>query len=324
MKLGAILPHTMLYGGVKRFFELGNVFIGLGHEFLVFTPDGVSPAWYNGKVQTFPLDKLQNHDFQAVFITEMQFLAPLLSSRAKHKVFYFVRATDNVLGLKKHPEVQLFANSTSGYEVLVSKWKRTPFKAFGGINVHSFWPKPFQAKENGEPFVIMVYGRLLEKRKGTMLVVRACERLQRKGYRVRLLLFDTPVNEKSVKAIENFKSKVPFEFVVNHPVEKNVELYHRADIFVAAERKTGTSNTAAEAMASGVPVIGTTSGTKDFLIHGETGLVVSRWSWRISSAIEKLLNDAEMRKRFASNGRRKIEEFSWESLAQRIHDRIKD
>ena len=36
MHLGVILPHTKLYGGVKRFLELGNIFIELGHTFTVY------------------------------------------------------------------------------------------------------------------------------------------------------------------------------------------------------------------------------------------------------------------------------------------------
>ena len=41
MKLGVLLPHTKLYGGVKRFLELGNIFVEKGHDFYVFTPDGL-------------------------------------------------------------------------------------------------------------------------------------------------------------------------------------------------------------------------------------------------------------------------------------------
>lgn len=43
MILGVLLPHTKLYGGVKRFLELGNIFVEQGHRFIVFTPDGKGP-----------------------------------------------------------------------------------------------------------------------------------------------------------------------------------------------------------------------------------------------------------------------------------------
>jgi glycosyltransferase involved in cell wall biosynthesis len=163
----------------------------------------------------------------------------------------------------------------------------------------------------------------VEKSKGTHLVVKACERLYAKGYPIKMILFDTPVSAKAIRAIEEFSASVPFEFVVNHPVSKNVELFHRGDIFVAAERKTGYSNTAAEAMACGLPVIGAPSGTKHFLFHMKTGVTVDRTVVDIANALELLINDFELRKKLARQGRKKIEEFSWEALAEKILQHIR-
>lgn len=318
MKIGVILPNTNLYGGVKRFFELGDVFIRMQHQFIVFTPEGEPPFWYTGNVQTMPLTALDTEILDALFITETRFIDDLIRAKAGRKIFYFVRASDNLKLLKKHPEVEVFANSTNGFEIAKRKFGITAFKAFGGINTKAYQSKIIVPKQAGEPYTIMCFGRLVEKKKGTMLVVKACERLYKKGYPVQLLLFDTPVNDKAKKAIENFKAKVPYEFVVNHPVTKNVELYHKADIYVAAEKNAGYSNTGAEAMAAGIPLIATTSGTKDFLIHNETGIVVSRWVSSIQKAIIVLMNDYEKRKTLAQNGRKKIEEFDWEKLGERI------
>ena len=39
MKIAAILPHLKQFGGVRRFLELGNVLVGLGHEYTVVIPD---------------------------------------------------------------------------------------------------------------------------------------------------------------------------------------------------------------------------------------------------------------------------------------------
>ena len=43
MILGVLLPHTKLYGGVKRFLELGNIFVEHGHRLIVLTKDGKDP-----------------------------------------------------------------------------------------------------------------------------------------------------------------------------------------------------------------------------------------------------------------------------------------
>ena len=49
MRLGVLLPHTKLYGGVKRFLELGNIFVEKGHDFCVYTPDATPPDWFSYK-----------------------------------------------------------------------------------------------------------------------------------------------------------------------------------------------------------------------------------------------------------------------------------
>jgi glycosyltransferase involved in cell wall biosynthesis len=153
-------------------------------------------------------------------------------------------------------------------------------------------------------------------------VVKACEKLYRMGYNVKLLLFDSPLDEVSHEKIRTFRCKVPFEFVVNHPVHENSSLYARADAFVAAEKKGGWSNTAAEALASGVALIGTSTGTKDFLIHNETGLLVWRHAYFIRKALQKLIDDPALTQRLALKGREKIKEFDWENLSQFIESFI--
>jgi glycosyltransferase involved in cell wall biosynthesis len=87
---------------------------------------------------------------------------------------------------------------------------------------------------------------------------------------------------------------------------------------VAAEKKGGWSNTAAEALAAGVPVIGTKIGTRDFLIDMETGIKVWRHPYFIRRAIEKLIRQPALAQTLAANGRKKIEDFSWKKLADFI------
>lgn len=318
IKLGVILPHTKLYGGVKRFFELGEVFIKKGLEFMVFTPEGIAPTWYKGNVPTLAISEISRFEFEAMFITEVQFLSDLAKANAKRRILYFVRPSDDLMKLNDFPDVEVFANSPNGLEVAKIKFGIEAFKAYGGINTRSYYPKDLQPKTEKDPFTVVVYGRVVEKKKGTRLVVRACEKLFKKGYNMRVVLFDTPVNEKATLAIRKFKADVPFEFILNHPVDRNVELFHKGDIFVAAEKSAGHSNTAAEAMASGLAVIGTNSGTGHFLVDGVTGVVVERSVMAISGAIERLMNDFDLRKKLAENGRKHIEEISWERLAEKI------
>jgi glycosyltransferase involved in cell wall biosynthesis len=319
MNAAALLPHTRLYGGVKRFFELGAALARLGHRMTVFTPDGAAPGWGDFGIEVRPFAALADAEFDVVFFTERQFFEQALQARAKHRVFYHVRPTDRIRRLARHPRIQIFACSTNVYRHDRFWYRVRPFLAAGGVDTTRYPPRPPRTRQSGEPFVVMAYGRLAERRKGTQLVVAACERLYRRYPNLRLLLFDTPVSPGMRRAIDEFRTPVPHDFVLDHPVERNAELFHRADVFVAAEKKTGWANTVAEAMASGVPVIATRSGTRDMLVDGETGLLVRRTVRSIASAIERMLTAPdEFRARLALDGRRHIEQLDWQRLAERI------
>jgi glycosyltransferase involved in cell wall biosynthesis len=314
LKLGAILPHTKLFGGIRRFFELGTIFIKRSHQFTIFTVDGEPPDWFTFEGKVEKISNISKYELDALFLTEAQFLPALFAANAKIKVLYHVGPRTKLNDVVRRKDITVFANSTNMFELDRRKYGIEAVKAYGGVHL----PPTFKTYSPSQPIHIMAYGRLTRKGKGTALVVKACEKLHRKGYNIKLLLFDTPIDQKSSDKIEQFTCKVPFEFIVNHPVSKNHELFSRADIFVAAEKKGGWSNTAAEALAAGVALVATKTGTNDFLVHNETGLKVWRHPYFIRRALEKIINDPALGKRLSENGRKKIEELSWERLADTI------
>lgn len=320
LSFGAILPHTKLFGGVRRFFELGEILIQRGHAFTIFTPEGIPPDWFTFHGEVKPLNAISSYRLDALFLTETDFVDHLVNANAALKIFYHVGPRAKLTTVLKHKQVLVFSNSSNMYTLDKRKYGIETIRAFGGVHLPAK-PKPYSPAET---IHIMAYGRLTRKGKGTALVVRACEKLYKKGYPVKLLLFDSPIDDRSSEKIRNFTCKVPFEFILDHPVMDNEELFKRADIFVAAEKKGGWSNTAAEALASGIPLVATKTGTNDFLVHGETGLKVWRHPYFIRRAIETLIKDPALAQRLSGNGRKKIAEFSWTRLADFIEAFVKD
>lgn len=318
MNLGALLPHANLYGGVKRFFELGSIFQEKGHSFTIYTPDGIQPNWIksNIKVETFNHLKHETHDI--LFFTDRKLKDVMLQSNARHKVFYHVGRRTKVRKIIKDKRFHVFACSINVWKHDRLWFRVSPHMAFGGINTLLYYEKPMIEKKTDEPITIMTYGRVCEKIKGIELIVAACEKLYKKYPNIRLILFDSPQNKTMEDAIAAFTTKVPYELILNHPVEKNVELFHKADIFVSAEKQTGWANTVAEAMASGIPVIATKSGTLDMIINNKTGLFVNRNVRSIYKAIEKLILSPDLRKELSKNGRQHIEKYDWHILADNI------
>lgn len=317
MNLGVILPCTLLYGGVKRFMELGNIFIKSGHRFTIYTPEGTPPEWFDfkGEVKTF--EALPGDPLDALFFTEIRYIEALRSSMAKRKIFYHVSNDKQIRQIAKMKDIEVLACSTNIYE-FDKKFGLNDFKAIGGVNLSIYHPKTDYRVPEYRPFQVLAYGRLAMSTKGTKYIVRACERLYKKGYKIKLLLFDTPVNAKGHRKLAEFSAKVPYEFILNHPIDKNSELFNRADVFVAAEGKAGWSNTVAEAMSCAVPVIATTAGTRDLLSDRETGLICRRNSFSIRRRLKLLIDDERLRETLGKNGRERVENFDWHKLAARL------
>lgn len=319
MKLAVLLPHTKLYGGVKRFLELGNVFVGLGHEFIVFTPDGLAPTWFDYKGKMDVLDNVGNYELDAIFTTTVSYVPMMHECNAKHKVFYHVRIREKLKNVIKFDDVEIFACSTNVYNHDLAKYGKQTFKAIGGVALANY-PARSDYSCNNREFVIMGYGRLVERVKGTKYVVRACELLHAMGLNIKLLLFDTPVNDKAKKKIENFSCSCPFEFVVGHPFNRNHELFARADCFVSAEnpRYSGWNNTVAEAMACGLPIVASTAGTADLINDGVNGEISARWTICFARHIYHLYKDEELRRKYGTNARKAIEQFDWQKVGENI------
>lgn len=93
----------------------------------------------------------------------------------------------------------------------------------------------------------------------------------------------------------------------------------KADIFVRPSRSEGLGNSFLEAMAMGIPVIGTpVGGIIDFLQDGETGLycAVDDPS-TIAAAIKKLLTDKALREKIVTNAYQLVRDhYRWELIAK--------
>ncbi len=91
----------------------------------------------------------------------------------------------------------------------------------------------------------------------------------------------------------------------------------RADVFALTSRYEGFGNVLVEAMACGIPVVATSSpGTRDIVSAGEDGLLVDcHEPAAVASALERILDDAALRRRMSETARRHAERFAVTTIA---------
>lgn len=343
MKIAALLPHVEVFGGVRRYIEVGNALIRRGHSFVLFTLEGKKPDWleFRGEVKAF--EAIPAEEFEVGFCSEYSILPQFERLRAKAKFFYFV-----LEGHKKEKDVArgnyYYLGSSEGIcRRIEQKYKLSCLRAPGGINPEIFFrlSKPESSAQiperkiaaqpvsgntqPGREFKILCYGRIYKKRKGVRQVIKAVEKLHQKNPHLRLIFFDSMVGDDKRDPRLLVRTSVPHEFYLNLPQNRMAWLFSQADIFVSAERRAGWANTAAEAMACRLPVVCTASGSHDFAVHNETALVVPfAHPFLLRRQIRRLIEDPELRERLAVAGYRKISEFTWDALAERLEAIFRD
>jgi glycosyltransferase involved in cell wall biosynthesis len=122
------------------------------------------------------------------------------------------------------------------------------------------------------------------------------------------------------------RSQVPgaLGFVPHHEL---APLYARAAVVAVPSHREGFGVACAEAMAAGRPVVASAvGGLLDLVVDGETGLLVPpRDVPALRAALERLLGDAELRRRLGEAGRRRVQEhFSWPAVTDQTIQAYED
>jgi starch synthase len=105
------------------------------------------------------------------------------------------------------------------------------------------------------------------------------------------------------------------------PREELERLLARAAVVACPSRREGFGVVCAEAMAYGKPVVASrVGGLLDLVAHGETGLLVPPGDPRgLRGALERLLDDTELRHRLGTAGRERVARLcSWELVTQAL------
>ena len=160
--------------------------------------------------------------------------------------------------------------------------------------------------------------------KGLVYLIEALAKL-RTEHDAHLVVIGSPRKGGNVlAAIERFGMTGHVEFESKIDSLKLVELYASSEVAVVPSLYEGFSLPAAEAMATGVPVVATTGGALPEVVgtDGTCGkLVAPRDVGALAGAIGELLGDPGRRAEMGAAGRRRVfEMFTWQRSAERTAD----
>lgn len=167
--------------------------------------------------------------------------------------------------------------------------------------------------------IIITTSRLVTKN-AVDIAVKAVKIFKEKPAKVKFLVIGSGEGEQPLRELVRhlgLENDVLFLGDIPH---KEIPKYLKiSDVFVRPSRSEGLGNSFIEAMAAGVPVIGTmVGGIPDFLEDGKTGLVVKVDDPEdLALKIGLLLHDSRLRERLIGNGRRVVaDRYQWERVAR--------
>jgi glycosyltransferase involved in cell wall biosynthesis len=176
-------------------------------------------------------------------------------------------------------------------------------------------------KEQGwhDETVLMSVGRLApEKNWDTLLQAFAKVSSERTGLRL-VLIGDGPArgalqslaSELGIAELVTFTGALPFD---------QVPCYLKAaDMFAFASVTETQGLVTIEAMAAGLPIVAVDGpGTRDIVEHGKQGFLVENDADALAKGIEKLLADAQRRKRFSNRALKKAKTFDIDELGKQM------
>jgi glycosyltransferase involved in cell wall biosynthesis len=318
MRISLFLPHVGVFGGVRRFLELGNAWSASGHDVTLFHPAGGRPAWLPFAGVTAPLENARGHRADLAVCADPHTFEAFAAHDAGTRLYYCVIEGDpGVRRVLARPDVRLAANSGALRRALGRRAARPVLDGAGGINTRQF--RPGVARPSPSPLRVLLNGRRSRPKKGTDLVLRVLTGLAGRVPPFEVVLFDSLGPENRQDPRDGAPLPPNARYVLDPTQDELVALYQSAHLFVAAERKAGWCNTALEAMACGVAVVCTPSGTADFARNGANALV-ARWRHPLAlrPLVARVLRDDALRERLAGAGPATAAAWTWERLAARL------
>ena len=216
-----------------------------------------------------------------------------------------------------------YACSETVLEVLRAKGFQKPAPVITyGVDTEAFRRRPAGERSN-RPLTVGYIGRMLPG-KGLNVLADALRMMKGEAWRL-LVVGDGSEREPFEQRLRaaGLRERAEFTGAVNFA--RMPEYFHRVDVMIIPTETTKRireqfGRVIVEAMASGVPVIGSTCGAIPEVI-GEAGLIFPEGdAAALAGALRRMLADEDLRKRLAIAGLARVGQYSWEQVAEKTYE----
>ena len=222
-------------------------------------------------------------------------------------------------------------NSQTLKEKIPTKFKDRVYLIPMGVDFEVFHPgnqREARLKVGlGDEVLLLGVGRLSEQ-KGFHYLIEAVSFIREEFQSVRLILIgEGPERKRLIQLVERLGLQNVVEFKGGIPQTQLADYYRASDVFILPSIRTKRGEeeafglVLAEAMASGLPVIGTRTGGISSLIEDQkTGLMVEEGDPPgVAAAIRRILCEGALRDRLVQGGMEKVKEkCEWNHIASRF------
>jgi glycosyltransferase involved in cell wall biosynthesis len=181
------------------------------------------------------------------------------------------------------------------------------------LDTEVFYPQPEAVSENRT----VVYVGNISPVKNPELLVRACAEA---GTSLLTFVGAGPEAEKVKRLATGIGVRV--EIMGRVPNSELPEILRKHTVYVQPSIREGQCKSLMEAMACGMPCVGTdVVGTRDSIQHEKTGLLCPPESVAMASAIQRLFNDESLRRRLGKNAAEFVRsEYAFERVFEREYE----
>ncbi|CCN81685.1 putative glycosyl transferase [Vibrio nigripulchritudo SFn27] len=316
-KICWIVAGLGISGGLAVILKHANYLLSKGHDVSLITlSDETSVDWTKNNVPVYNIKDEYALDNMDLLIATAWNTEPYLDKLDAKRKLYFVQSDERrfidektIINTIKEGYSQGYEYFTEAYwiqDMFHKEFKRSAFYVPNGIDSSFFNPhSPLEPR--GKRKRVLIEGPIDIPFKAVEDSYNAVKDLDCEIWIV----------SSSGKPKDDWRCDRFFERV---PQKEMPSIYASCDIFIKMSRIEGFFGPPLEAMACEcVPVVGKVSGWNEYIVDEQNALAVELYD--VESAklcVERLLSDDALYNKLKSNGRKTVDEWSWDKSYQRI------